>query len=242
MEEASPCWKDVWNVDEGTWLVFIQRGCPPAKLPASSFAPLICDPATSAVFLPFQITLTVSPQVSGPAIGPIFGPRRCIVFRGAGGRFLLKDNVSLPGEQAPRRIWGSRVNRRDEHDRLQMREGGADPHLILSTRTVSRYVPHHSPMPVSTPPPTLASFNDARIVVEGASFMPRPWIVVRGARSRCPHMHSTGDVRVLASSGLPVALREGWMDGIFFSLSIDMQESSTLRRYSPPFNPLRLIK
>ncbi len=102
MEEASPCWKDVWNVDEGTWLVFIQRGtstfmrfaflrlmsshvgCPPAKLPASSFAPLICDPATSAVFLPFQITLTVSPQVSGPAIGPIFGPRRCIVFRGAG--------------------------------------------------------------------------------------------------------------------------------------------------------------
>ncbi len=110
---------------------------------------------------------------------------------------------------------GSRVNRRDEHDRLQMREGGADPHLILSARTVSRYVPHHSPMPVSTPPPTLASFNDARIVVEGASSIPRPWIVVRGARSRCPHMHSTGDVRVLASSGLPVASREGWMDGIF---------------------------
>ncbi len=129
---------------------------------------LLPDPSFSFPLRTAFPLLTLFPQLYAPAMGSIFP----------------QDDVPRSGERAPRRIWRSRGNRGGTNTIGRRRVRDADPCLVLSAQTLSRDDAFSTtrPCPRRRLRPSL---NDIRGVVEGASSMSRPWIVVR--RARAPH-------------------------------------------------------
>ncbi|SJL08938.1 uncharacterized protein ARMOST_12313 [Armillaria ostoyae] len=196
-----------------------------------------------------------------PAVGSIFAPRRRIAFRRVGSlenrgtntigleplsHPLRADAVlgmihSPPLAHArvdafahafkPQRRSGSGGGSEFYAEAMDRRLGGMAPHTF---RGRHRSPPPARPFTGDFEPSFKCAANDVAWMehIQGEDGWER-----EGVRE-CDGLRAPGEGFYCECS--PIVIDCTLQD--FFSLAIQLQQSTTLRRYSPPFNPLRLIK